>query len=124
MLRCESCSVTGTYRPEPTDHQKLLVQLHHEDDHEDDGEDHLTDGHSGVASVQRRRIADEDDEADYLKTIIEEMHTLIQFFFPQCVHVGTLLWLLAGPPNKWASTWGQNIFFWEYRNHISSEAHL
>lgn len=44
----------------------LLVQLHHEDDEEDDGEDHLADGHGGVASVQRRGVADDDNEAEDL----------------------------------------------------------
>ena len=65
-------SLCDTYRPGPADDLELLVQLQHEDDHEDDGKHHLTDGHGGVAGVQRRRIADDDDEADQLETEREE----------------------------------------------------
>lgn len=56
-----------TYTPDPVDHLDLLVHLHQEDAKEDHGEDHLADGHSRVASVQRRSIADEDYETDELK---------------------------------------------------------
>lgn len=61
-LRCKA----GTHTPDPVHHLDLLVQLHHEDDEEDDGEDHLADGHGGVASVQRGSVADDDNEADDL----------------------------------------------------------
>lgn len=47
----------------------LLIQVHHKDAKEDHGEDHLADGHSGVAPIQRRSIADDDDETDELRVI-------------------------------------------------------
>lgn len=56
-----------THTPNPVDQLKLLVQLHHEDAKEDHGEDHLTDGQRGVASVHRHSIADDDDETDDLQ---------------------------------------------------------
>lgn len=34
-----------TYGPKPVDGLQLFIQLHHEDDEEDDGEDHLANGH-------------------------------------------------------------------------------
>lgn len=49
------------------DHSELLVQLHHVDDEEDGGEDHLADGHGGVSPGVRRRIADDDDETEELE---------------------------------------------------------
>lgn len=58
----------NTYTPDPVDHLELLVQLIHEDNKEDNGEDHLTDGHSRVAPTRRRSKADDDDEADELRT--------------------------------------------------------
>jgi len=69
MCRCALVCVQITHTPDPVDHLDLLVQLHHEDDKEDDGEDHLADGNSRVASIQRRSIADEDDETEYLGEI-------------------------------------------------------
>ncbi len=47
----------------------LLVQIHHENAEEDHGEDHLADGHGGVASIQRCSIADDDNETDYLRVM-------------------------------------------------------
>lgn len=34
-----------TYSPKPVDELELFIQLHHEDDEEDDGEDHLANSH-------------------------------------------------------------------------------
>lgn len=59
--------VSRTHTPEPVDHCELLVQLHHEDDKEDYGEHHLTDGCGGVASWVRYSVADEDDETEDLR---------------------------------------------------------
>lgn len=56
----------GTHAPHPVDQLELLVQIHHEDAEEDHGEDHLADGHGRVASIQGRRVADDDDEANEL----------------------------------------------------------
>lgn len=42
---------TEKITPGPVDQLKLLVQVHHEDAEEDHGEDHLTDGQSGVTSI-------------------------------------------------------------------------
>lgn len=53
-----------THAPDPVDHLDLLVHLHHEDTKEDHGEDHLADGHGGVASIQRCSVADDDDQTD------------------------------------------------------------
>lgn len=55
---------TEKITPHPVDHLELLVHLHHEDAKEDHGEDHLTDGQSGVTAVVRQGIADDDDETD------------------------------------------------------------
>lgn len=58
-----------THSPEPVDHSKPLVQLHHIDDKEDNGHGHLEDGQSGDASIRRGEIADEDDETDELRVV-------------------------------------------------------
>lgn len=55
-----------TYAPKPVDGLQLFIQLHHEDDEEDDGEDHLANGHRWISAVRRRCVTDEDDEAQKL----------------------------------------------------------
>lgn len=60
---------TWTHAPDPVDHLDLLVEIHHEDCEEDHSEDHLADGHSGVASIKGRSVADDDDETDDLRVI-------------------------------------------------------
>lgn len=57
----------NTYQPRPVDHLQLLVQVGHEDGEDEDGENHLADGHRWVAAGVRRRIADQDDQADELR---------------------------------------------------------
>lgn len=63
----QQCVVGRTHTPEPVDQLELLVHVHHEDEKEDHGEDHLTDGDSRVSAVMRRSVADDDDETDELK---------------------------------------------------------
>lgn len=48
------------------DQVELLVQLHGEDDEEDDGKDHFADGHGSVASIPGRSVADQDEQAEDL----------------------------------------------------------
>lgn len=63
--------------PQPVDHLDLLVQLHHEDDEEDDGEDHFADGHGRVASIVGGGVADEDYETeDYFRRQDEALRRL------------------------------------------------
>lgn len=63
-----SWNMSRTHTPDPVDHLDLLVQFHHEDAEEDDGKDHLADGHGGVSSIPRHGVADDDDETkDLLK---------------------------------------------------------
>lgn len=54
----------------------MLVHPHHEDAEEDHGEDHLADGHGGVASSVGRSVADDDDETDQLAVIEGERESL------------------------------------------------
>lgn len=56
-----------TYTPEPVDDLELFIQLHHEDDKEDDGKDHLTNSHRWVSAIQRCCVADEADQAQELQ---------------------------------------------------------
>lgn len=51
-LESDMCLNGGsTHTPDPVHQLDLFVQLHHEDDKEDYGEDHLADGDGGVTSV-------------------------------------------------------------------------
>lgn len=56
-----------TYAPEPVDDQELFIHLHHEDDEEDDGKDHLTNSHGRESATPRRCVTDDDDQAQELQ---------------------------------------------------------
>lgn len=67
MWSCEVNELNITHTPNPVDELELFIQLHHEHDKEDDGEDHLTNSHRWISAIIRRCVADDADQAQELQ---------------------------------------------------------